>query len=396
QGPRLGVPQMIQSRGQFGAWGAIVVVAVVMIMYLGFIASNAVLGGESINELVPGISVNAAIIIVAVIGLAICIFGYDMIHLVNRIATPLCGAVLVLAVVAVFIKGAPHGTLTRGTFTLSGFVATAAVAVLWQISYAPYVSDYSRYLPADTRAADTFWASYWGCVLGSALPMIFGALLGAAAPTASLIPEMHSTAGAVGWLVVLVLGVGIVNTNAINAYGGVLGTITFGQTFRASWLPRGAARSALATLFMVIAAVMAIAGKANFVTNYTNFIFLLLYLLIPWTAINLVDFYLVKHGDYDVDSFFRADGGIYGRVNVPACAVYVIGVAVQVPFISTTLFTGPVAKSLGDVDLSWLVGLAVVCPLYYWAARRLLPTAQPVADAAIERATETPAVRVGV
>ncbi|MBV9804711.1 MAG: cytosine permease, partial [Solirubrobacterales bacterium] len=49
QGPRLGVPQMIQSRGQFGAWGAIVVVAVVMIMYLGFIASNAVLGGESIN-----------------------------------------------------------------------------------------------------------------------------------------------------------------------------------------------------------------------------------------------------------------------------------------------------------------------------------------------------------
>ena len=55
-----------------------------------------------------------------------------------------------LAVVALFVKGAPHGTLTRGGISFSGFVATIAVAVLWQIAYAPYVSDYSRYLPKET------------------------------------------------------------------------------------------------------------------------------------------------------------------------------------------------------------------------------------------------------
>jgi NCS1 family nucleobase:cation symporter-1 len=393
QGPRLGVPQMIQSRGQFGAYGAVVVVAVVIIMYLGFIASNAVLGGQSINDLFHGVSVDAGIVIVSVIGLVICVYGHDMIHAVNRYATPLCGAVLVLAVVALFIKGTPHGTFSRGGWSGSGFVATVAVAVLWQIAYAPYVSDYSRYLYQDISARDTFLASYWGCVLGSALPMIFGALLGAMAPATGQIAEMHSSAGAVGWLVVLVLGVGIVNTNAINIYGGVLGTITFGQTFKADWIPRGAMRSALAVVFAVIAAVMAIAGKDNFVTNYTNFIFLLLYLLIPWTAINLVDFYLIKHGNYDVPSFFRADGGIYGRFNTPACIVYVIGVAVEVPFIATELFTGPVAKSLSDVDLSWLVGLVVVCPLYYWAAKRFL-SSKTVAGGGGER--EIPVVDVGV
>ena len=175
---------------------------------------------------------------------------------------------------------------------------------------------------------------------------------------------------------------------------GVLGTITFGQTFKADWIPRGATRTALAVVFAVIAAVMAIAGKDNFVTNYTNFIFLLLYLLIPWTAINLVDFYLIKHGHYDVPSFFRADGGIYGLFNTPACIVYVIGVAVQVPFISTTLFTGPVAKSLSDVDLSWLVGLAVVCPLYYWAAKRFLST--KTVDLGGGKREEMPVVDVGV
>jgi NCS1 family nucleobase:cation symporter-1 len=393
QGPRLGVPQMIQSRGQFGAYGALVVVAVVIIMYLGFIAANAVLGGQSVNNLVPGISVNVGIILCSLVGLAICVYGHDMIHLVNKVLAPLSGVVLVLAVVALIIKGVPSGTFSRGGWSFSGFMSTVAVAVLWQIAYAPYVSDYSRYLPADTPPSRTFWASYWGCVLGSALPMIFGALLGAMAPAASSISEMHSSAGAVGWIVVLVLGCGIVNTNAINIYGGVLGTITAGQTFKADWLPRGSTRAGLATLFTVIAGVMAIVGKDNFVENYTNFIFLLLYLLIPWTGINLVDFYLVKHGKYDVASFFKRDGGVYGLFNKPACAVYVIGVAVQVPFIATTLFTGPVAKSLSDVDLSWLIGLAVVCPLYYWAATRFLHTERLMVD---DEEIEVPVVEAGV
>jgi nucleobase:cation symporter-1, NCS1 family len=372
QGPKLGVPQMIQSRGQFGAYGALVVVVVVIIMYVGFVASNCVLGGESINNLVSGISVNVGIIICAVIPLAICIAGYDVIHIVNRWATWIAGIVLVAAVVALVIKGAPAGTTSSGDFNTSGFVSTIAVAVLWQIAYAPYVSDYSRYLPEDTPVAETFWASYWGCVLGSALPMIFGALIGAALPKADQISAMHSLSGGIGWLVVLVLGVGIVNTTAINIYGAVLGAVTFGQTFKVDWLPKASVRILLGTVVAIITAVMAIAGKDNFVENYTNFIFLLLYLLIPWTAINLVDFYLVKHGRYDVGSFFKPDGGIYGRFNIPACVVYVIGVAVQVPFIATTLFTGPIAKSLSDVDLSWVVGLAVVCPLYLYAARHYL------------------------
>ena len=377
QGPKLGVPQMIQSRGQFGAYGAIVVVVVVIVMYVGFVASNLVLGGQSINELASGVSINLGIIICAAIPLGICVAGYDLIHLVNRWATWIAGIVLVAAVVALFIKGAPHGTLSRGDFNTGGFVAMIAVGVLWQIAYAPYVSDYSRYLPESTPVADTFWASYWGCVLGSALPMIFGALLGSALPSSDQISAMHSLTGGIGWLVVLVLGVGIVNTTAINIYGAVLGVVTVGQTFKVDWLPRAATRVLLGSVVAIITAVMAIAGKDNFVTNYTNFIFLLLYLLIPWTAINLVDFYLVKHGQYDVASFFKPDGGIYGRFNVPACAVYVIGVAVQVPFISTTLFTGPVAKSLSDVDLSWLVGLVVVCPLYYYAARHYLVRKPP-------------------
>ena len=49
QGPRLGVPQMIQSRGQFRMIGAVLVIAIAVFMYVGFFASNIILGGQSIN-----------------------------------------------------------------------------------------------------------------------------------------------------------------------------------------------------------------------------------------------------------------------------------------------------------------------------------------------------------
>ena len=111
-------------------------------------------------------------------------------------------------------------------------------------------------------------------------------------------------------------------------------------------------------------------AQNNFLVNYENFISLLLYVLVPWTAVNLVDYYLVEHGDYAVDDFFRADGGRYGRVNWVAITCYVLGIGVQVPFIVTTLYTGPVGSALHGVDLSWIVGLCVVCPVYYLGARR--------------------------
>jgi len=54
QGPTLGVPQMMQTRGQFGSIGALLVVGIVIVMYVGFLSSNIVLGGEALASLAPG------------------------------------------------------------------------------------------------------------------------------------------------------------------------------------------------------------------------------------------------------------------------------------------------------------------------------------------------------
>lgn len=373
QGPRLGVPQMIQSRAQFGYFGALLVVLVAVVMYVGFFASNLVLGGQSINSLAGGISVDWGIVICAVVSLAITIFGYDMIHAVNRWAIIVFAAVMILSLIFMAgVHGLPADFLSHGNFTVGGFLSSVSLGVLWQIAYAPYVSDYSRYMSPDSKTSSTFWMSYWGTVLGSILPMVLGAVVGVASANPDQIGELHTLSGGVGWLVMIIFALGIMDTNSINLYGGMLCTITTGQTFARRWIPGARVRAIVSVVIVAISLVLAIGLQANFLTNYTNFILLLLYVLIPWTAVNLVDFYLIRHGNYDVEAFFDPTGGQYGRVGWIGIAAYLIGIAVEIPFMSTTLYTGPAASAMNGTDLSWIVGLVITVPLYYLLATRLV------------------------
>jgi nucleobase:cation symporter-1, NCS1 family len=370
QGPTLGVPQMVQTRGQFGSIGALLVVGIVIVMYVGFLASNTVLGGEAIASLVPGWSDTPGLALVGALGVIATIYGYDLIHAYARVMSYVSGAVLLLAAVwIVFVHGLPPDFLTRNALSAAGLIGTISVAALWQISYAPYVSDYSRYMPADTGAAPAFWASYWGCALGSLLPMILGAAVGLAAPSGGLVHGLAVLTAGIAPLVLIVFSVGIAASNAMNLYCGALSTLTFGQTLLPSWSPGPRARTVVTLVLFGLALVTAMLSKDSFLANYEDFILLLLYVLVPWTAINLVDYYLLRHGQYHVESFFRHDGGFYGRVNTAAVSCYVLGILIQLPFVASTLYTGSIARALGGIDLSWIVGLAVTSPVYYWWAK---------------------------
>ena len=381
QGPRLGVPQMMQTRGQFGSYGSLLVIAAVVVMYVGFFASNLVLAGQSLNVLTSGISIDAGIVIVGAVSVVVTIFGYDLIHAYARLMSYLAGAALLLTFIwIVAVHGLGHGFGSFGHSSVAGFLGTVTVAALWQIAYAPYVSDYSRYMPAGTGARPAFWASYWGCSLGSILPMILGAMIGVS--TGDMVSGLHTATGAVASLVIIVFTVTIAVTNSMNIYGGALSVIAIGQTFRPAWLPRAVTRAVLTIVIYIAAMVPAIVSQNNFLVDYTNFILLLLYVLVPWTAINLIDFYLVRHGNYDVAQFFRGDGGIYGRFDWVSIGCYLLGIAIEVPFVNTTMFEGPIAKGLGGVDISWIVCLIVIGPLYYLAAKRLRPAVPVTAEPA--------------
>jgi len=371
QGPQLGVPQMVQTRGQFGSYGSLLVVVLVVVMYLGFFASNAVLGGQSLHGLFPALSINAGIVLVSAVSVLATIFGYRLIHGYTRVMSYFSGSVLLLTFIWIFfVTGLPENFMLRGNFNMPGFLGTLSVAALWQLAYAPYVSDYSRYMPEGTGARTAFWASYSGCCLGSIFPMLLGVVIALCIDGDDIVEGIATMSGSIGFLVLATLSIGVAATNAMNCYCGALSTITVGQTLFPKWSAGAGSRTIVALALFSISLALALLGKDDFMVNYTNFILLLLYVLVPWTAINLVDYYLVMHGSYDVPSFFRRDGGIYGYFNWTAVLCYFVGIVVQVPFMATDIYTGYVADAMNGADISWLVGLVVISPLYYVLASR--------------------------
>ena len=110
-----------------------------------------------------------------------------------------------------------------------------------------------------------------------------------------------------------------------------------------------------------------------------------MFFFVPWSAINLVVYYLVKRGRYDVQSFFTPDG-IYGRIQWWAHICYVITLAVQVPFLDQLFYVGSLVSLPGGADISWIVGFGVASLLYLAGgealrrARRDLPAGDPVAS----------------
>ena len=50
---------------------------------------------------------------------------------------------------------------------------------------------------------------------------------------------------------------------------------------------------------------------------------------------------------------------------------YVIGVLIQIPFMHSTLYVGPVSEWMGGAEISWILGLAVAGGLYYAFSARI-------------------------
>jgi nucleobase:cation symporter-1, NCS1 family len=101
----------------------------------------------------------------------------------------------------------------------------------------------------------------------------------------------------------------------------------------------------------------------------------MLYLLVPWTATNLMDFFFVRRGHYKIRDLFTPNG-IYGAWAWRRLTAYAVGFLAEVPFmvlldIDGHSYIGPLAKQLDEVDIAWIVGL-IVSGGVYWVLTRSL------------------------
>ena len=340
QGPTMGLPQMIQSRAQFGSRGALVPFVAVIFVYIGFNVFNTILATSGFKTVFAGpnwlwyLGLMVAAIVIAVV-------GFDLMMVVQRWLTYLL--IVVFGVLTVYALSTLHlnaAVPDGGKFSLTVFLMQFAAAAGYQISYAVYVSDYSRYLPENTSAKHVIWWTYLGAAGSSVWLMSLGAVLASIA---------------------------LVTIMSVNAYGASLTSMSALDAFRPI-TPTVRLRVLGIALTSLVAFVVALSLPEGYLESFNTFVLLMLYFLIPWTAVNLVDFYFVRRGHYSIVDIFRPDG-IYGRWSWRGLAAYFLGMAAMVPFISLHFYVGPIAKLLGGVDISFLVGLAVSGVAYYVLTR---------------------------
>jgi purine-cytosine permease-like protein len=388
QGPHLGLPQMIQSRGQLGYRGVIVALFASWVTFMLFNVVDVILLGSGLNGIFgwDPLLIGVATTLIATV---LAIYGHDLLHRVFRllffVSLPFY-VILTAAILTGNVSTPEAAAASEGGWPalLAQFTAAAA----YNITYAPYVSDYSRYMPRSTRTgpivASVFFGAGGSAVWLIALGAWLAANLGATDALVSLRDAGDLVFSGLGTILALCSVLALVATMGINAYSAMLSTVTAVDSVRAIKPSRNLRIVVIIVLAVVwLAAALSFGGDA--VAALFNSLIVMLYLLVPWTAINLVDYFFVRRGRYAILDLLTP-AGIYGAWGHRGLLAYAIGLASMLPFIVIPGWvTGPLAEQIGGADISAPIGLAVSAGVYFLLTRSLDLAAEEPAIEASER-----------
>ena len=166
QGPRLGVPQSIQSRGQFGFYGSAFMFPAVLALNVGFIAAELVIQAQAMNGVTSALSIPQWIIILAVPSVVIGVFGYRWIHWVMQATAVVVGVSLIVMLAQGLRYGALAARETAMTAPPAGlFLAGVALLVIDLLS-SPGISSGTNGPSDCVSAAQRLMLSTLPCATG--------------------------------------------------------------------------------------------------------------------------------------------------------------------------------------------------------------------------------------
>ncbi|MEK7427468.1 MAG: cytosine permease [Pseudomonadota bacterium] len=374
QGPQMGLPQMIQSRPQFGYRGALLVWLVALATYIGYNAFNQQLAARTIHQL-TGAPIAPSMVAFTLLALVLAIIGYRLIHKAQRwLAYVMIAALTAFTIGAAFFIRLPASQfdLGLGSFKTIPFLTQFFAAAAYQLSWSIYVSDYSRYLPRDVGVRSSFWWTFVGALLGGAWMMLVGALATAWAPGVDIVAATRAASDAItpgfGTVMLVASLLGLITITSLNFYGAALTLLSVVDSF--SPIKPGHTGRIISLAVIGVVATSLSLSSPHLVDRFEELLAVLLYLFTPWTAINLVDFYLVRRSHYSILEIFKPSG-MYGMWNWRGLSAYALGFVAMVPFFSTAVYVGPAAKALGGADISMLIGLPVAGIAYLLACRSM-------------------------
>ncbi|MGV9825733.1 purine-cytosine permease family protein [Gordonia sp. NPDC003429] len=371
QGPVLGLPQMVQSRAQFGYRGVLLPLIGTLFTFVGFNVVDLVIIKSGLQSIF-GWNAVAVAVIISVIAALLAIFGHDLLHKSFRVLFWISLPLWLILTIGIFAGGV-HGSIGPsgpGGFTLVAFLVQFSVAASYNITYAPYVSDYSRYLPRDTKPSAIIASVFTGAVASPAWLIPLGAFLatylGATDALSGINDGANQIFSPLGGVLAVVATLVLVATMGLNAYSGMLTVVTALDSVRAVRPTRNLRVVTIIALTVIWLALGLALTDATEALNTA--LLIMLYLLVPWTAVNLTDYFFVRRGHYVIADLFTP-AGVYGIWPWRGIVAFVLGFLAEIPFMDLTFYEGPAAAAMGGVDIAFIVGLIVAGGSYLLFSR---------------------------
>jgi NCS1 family nucleobase:cation symporter-1 len=277
-GAQTGAPSMVLMRGLFGRRLSYLPTAINVLQLLGWTIFEIVVIASAAQQLFPWHAHRWPYVVIAgLVTAAMTVRPLGAVRILRRYAL---GAVVVTTTyLFVELLRHPKPSLTHGSW--SGFWPAADIAIAVAVSWAPLASDYTRH----SRSARS---AFGGALVGYTLTQVAGYLLGLVAlatvvraSDANLQHDLFAAflAVPVGWLAFGVLVLRELDESFADGYSAVV-------SLQNVW-PRVDRR-----MFTIVVCGLATVGAlALNINNYLNFLVLLASVLVPLTAVFLVDYF---------------------------------------------------------------------------------------------------------
>jgi NCS1 family nucleobase:cation symporter-1 len=360
------MPQMPMSRAAFGYIGNYLPAFLASLLFVGYFTTTNIVGAETVQQIWHSAPYDPSAIILGIVAILLTIVGYNLVHSIERYMSAILGIIFIGLTIGAFV----HGMGPSHTTTVHGKAFWEAVALEFMVifsftaSWAPYASDFSRYLPADTPSSKPYGWSFIGMLAGTTWMNLLGVYLGTLADKGGILPSVRTTTHGFADVVYIAIILGGLMVCVINAYSAALSSITW--DFPLKRVPTVVLVGAIGTILSISF------GGPKFEPSVEKFLYLVAYFITPWLAIVIIDFWVLNRGGKDyppVGEFYKRDG-VFGGIRWPGLLAFLIGVGVSVPFMATVLYTGPIGKAWGDADVSYGIS-AVVASIVFYTLRKL-------------------------
>jgi purine-cytosine permease-like protein len=373
-GPRTGTNSATSGGAFFGVIGRIIGSLIVLFIAIGFYALAVWTGAQVVVAVTHrlfglpegAVELATAYAVIGAITIAVALVGHATVAAAQNVIAPV---VALLLIVGVCIKLPNfHQDYAGGDLLLSGFWPTwllaAVTASSLPLSYAPFVNDYARYLPA-RQARRGSWSAGLGIFLGCWLALLFAAYFTSLFPDRSVDFIFGLINVSPTWFAIPLALVGLIGAcgqGAIALYGSGLDT--------SALIPRlGRIRTTVLISLIGLALVYLGSLVWDAITLVSAFTTLLTVLTAPWLVVIVMGHFAVR-GRYVVGDLQMSTGGGKGGAywytrgwNLYALGAWVPAVIVGLLLSNTPpLLEGPLRNIAGGVDLSFpaSAGLAIL------------------------------------